>query len=136
LFSRVVAPHHAKLPAYETELIGWVKVVWHWRSYLWGRSFLIRTDHFALKYILDQTLTTILHHTWMSKLFGYDFSVEYRQGKMNVVADTLSQRDEATIVSHALSSPSFVVYNTLPDELNMHPRALQLRAQLAEGTSP
>jgi hypothetical protein len=136
LFSRVVAPHHAKLPTYETELIGWVKVVWHWRSYLWGHSFLIRTDHFALKYILDQRLTTIPHHTWMSKLFGYDFSVEYRQGKMNVVADTLSQHDEATIVSHALSSPSFVGYNTLPDELNMHPRALQLRAQLAEGTSP
>jgi hypothetical protein len=29
-FSRAVAPHHAKLPAYERELIGLVKVVRHW----------------------------------------------------------------------------------------------------------
>jgi hypothetical protein len=89
-FSRAVAAHHAKLAAYERELIGLVKVVRHWRPYLWGRSFLIRTDHFALKYILDQRLTTIPQHTWVSKLFGYDFSVEYRQGKLNVVADALS----------------------------------------------
>jgi hypothetical protein len=72
----------------------------------------------------------------VSKLFGYDFSVEYRQGKLNVVADALSRRDEATMESHALSSPSFALYNTLRNELNMHPRAIQLRAQLAEGTAP
>jgi hypothetical protein len=45
-FSRVVAAHHAKLLAYERELIGLVKAVRHWRPYLWGRPFLIRTDHF------------------------------------------------------------------------------------------
>ena len=33
-FSRPVAPHHAKLPAYEHELIGLVKFVRHWRPYL------------------------------------------------------------------------------------------------------
>jgi hypothetical protein len=53
-FSCVVAAHHTKLPAYEHELIGLVKAVHHWRPYLWGRSFLIRTDHFSLKFILDQ----------------------------------------------------------------------------------
>lgn len=34
-FSRAVAPHHAKLLAYERELIGLVKAVRHWRPYLW-----------------------------------------------------------------------------------------------------
>ena len=33
-FSRPVAAHHAKLPAYERELIGLVKAVRHWRPYL------------------------------------------------------------------------------------------------------
>ena len=60
LFSRVVAPHHAKLPAYERELIGLVKAVRHWRPYLWGRAFTVRTDHWSLKFILDQRLMTIL----------------------------------------------------------------------------
>jgi hypothetical protein len=34
-FSRAVGPHHAKLAAYERELIGLVKAVRHWRPYLW-----------------------------------------------------------------------------------------------------
>jgi len=33
-FSRTVAPQHAKLAAYERELIGLVQVVRHWRPYL------------------------------------------------------------------------------------------------------
>jgi hypothetical protein len=77
-FSRAVAAHHAKLSAYERELIGLVKAVRHWHPYLWGRSFLIGTDHFSLKFILDQRLTTIPQHTWVSKLFGYDFQIEYQ----------------------------------------------------------
>jgi hypothetical protein len=47
-FSRPVATHHAKLPAYEQELIGLVKAVRHWRPYVWGRFFIIRTNHFSL----------------------------------------------------------------------------------------
>jgi hypothetical protein len=58
-FSRDVAPHHAKLTAYERELIGLVKAVKHWWSYLWTRPFVVRTDHFSLKYLLDQRLSTI-----------------------------------------------------------------------------
>ncbi|KAF8650207.1 hypothetical protein HU200_064063 [Digitaria exilis] len=40
-FSRAIAPHHAKLPAYERELIGLVKAVKNWRPYLWGRAFTV-----------------------------------------------------------------------------------------------
>lgn len=35
-FSRTIAPQHAKLPAYERELIGLVKAVKNWWPYLWG----------------------------------------------------------------------------------------------------
>jgi hypothetical protein len=52
-FSRDMQPHHAKLAAYERELIGLVKAVRHWRPYLWTRSFVVHTDHFSLKYLLD-----------------------------------------------------------------------------------
>ena len=34
-FSRAVAPHLQKLPAYERELIGLIKAVRNWRPYLW-----------------------------------------------------------------------------------------------------
>ena len=122
-FSRAVAPHHAKLPAYERELIGLVKAVRNWRPYLWGRAFTVRTDHSSLKFILDQRLSTIPQHAWVSKLFGYDLMVEYRPGKQNGAADALSRRHEDALAVHALSMPSFEVFDALRQELAADQRA-------------
>jgi hypothetical protein len=46
-------PRHHDLAAYECELIGLSQAVRHCRPYLWGRSFIVKTDHQPLKYILD-----------------------------------------------------------------------------------
>jgi hypothetical protein len=107
-FSRPVAPRHRALAAYECELIGLVQAVCNWRSYLWGRRFLVKTDHYSLKYLLDQRLATIPQHHWVGKLLGFDFTVEYKAGAANVVADALSRRDtpeEGTVL--VLSAPRF-----------------------------
>jgi hypothetical protein len=106
-YNRPIAPQHAKLAAYERELIGLIRVVRHWCPYLWACQFVVRTNHFALKYLLDQRLSTIPQHTWVSKLFGYDFRVEYLPGKANTVTDALSHRDEHSAMALPLSSPSF-----------------------------
>lgn len=87
LFSHVVTPLHTKLVAYEQELIGFVKPMWHWRPYVWTRLFTVRTDHFAQKYLLNQRLSTIPQHAWVSKLCGYDFKVEYMHGHQNMAID-------------------------------------------------
>ena len=106
-FSRPIAPRHAKLAAYERELIGLVQAVKHWRPYLWGREFLVRTDHHSLKFLLDQRLSTIPQHHWATKLLGYDFRVEYKPGSTNIVADALSRREECQSAElTALSTPA------------------------------
>ena len=74
--------------------------------YLWVWPFIVRTDHFSLKYLLDQRFSTILQHTWVSKLFGYDFTIEFWPGRQNAAADALSRRDEV-----ALSSPDFALFD-------------------------
>lgn len=132
-FSRAIAPHHAKLSANERELIGLVKAVKNWRPYLWGRAFTVRTDHYSLKFILDQRLTTIPQHTWVTKLFGYDMTVEYRPGKLNTVDDALSRRDEETSVVCALSALSFELYDVLRTELQSSDQAAAIRAKIAGG---
>jgi hypothetical protein len=71
---------------------------------------------------------------WRPYLWGILFS--FKRTTLLSSKQALSRRDEETMESHALSSPSFAVYSTLRDELNMHPRALQLSAQLTEGTAP
>jgi hypothetical protein len=77
----------------------------------------VRTDHYSLKYLLDQRLSTIPQHQWVSKLFGYDFSVEYRSGKNNAAANALSRRLMSRLMSepslHALSGPWFDIFEKL-----------------------
>jgi hypothetical protein len=55
----------------------------------------------------------ISQHTWLTKLFGYDLMVEYRPGKLNIVADMLSHRDKDRALVWALSKPLFDIYDAL-----------------------
>jgi hypothetical protein len=120
-FSRPMAPRHAELAAYERELITLAQAVKHWRPYLWGRSFIVKTDHYSLKFLLDQHLSTIPRHRWISKLMEFDFVVEYKPGKSNIVADALSRRDADEAEAHAFSTPSFDFWNELRAQLRDHP---------------
>ena len=43
--------------------------------------------------MLDQCLSTVPQHQWISKVFGFDFSVEYHPGRLNTVADVLSRME-------------------------------------------
>jgi hypothetical protein len=108
------------LDAYERELISLVQAFKHWRAYLWGREFGVKTDHYSLKYILDQRLTTIPQHQWVSKLIGYDFRVQYKLGSSNTVADALSRWDEHEDgQSAAVLTLVFAIFDELRTETSM-----------------
>jgi hypothetical protein len=81
----------------------------------------VRTDHYNLKFLLDQRLSTIPQHTWVSKLFGYDLTAEYRPGKLNGAADALSRRDEEVAAIHSLSTPTFQLFDALRAEVDTNP---------------
>jgi hypothetical protein len=49
----------------------------------------------------------IPQHAWVNKLFGYQFTVEFKPGKQNTVIDALSRRDEDGPVVFTLSLPKF-----------------------------
>lgn len=65
--------------------------VMKWRHYLLEHTFVIRTDQQALKYLLEQKIGRPAQQKWISKLLGYDFSVEYKRGRENNVVDALSR---------------------------------------------
>ncbi|XP_066334044.1 uncharacterized protein [Miscanthus floridulus] len=62
-------------------------------------------DHYNLKFLLDQRLTTIPQHHWVSKPLGFDFTIEYKPGAMYTVADALSHRDTEEGAVLAISVP-------------------------------
>lgn len=77
------------LSTYEKELLALVLVVKKWRTYLLGQKFKIHTDQQALKYLVEQRIGTSSQKKWVSKLIGYEFTVEYKAGRENKVADAL-----------------------------------------------
>jgi hypothetical protein len=125
-----MAPRHIKLAAYERELIGLVQAVKHRRAYFWGRMFVVKTDHYSLKYLLDQCQATIPQHQWVSKLMGFDFAVEYKPGTRNTVADALSWRSEEFVELTVLSTPAFTVFDTLRTESEEVAALRQLKEEI------
>jgi hypothetical protein len=79
-------------------------------------------------------------HQWVSKLFGFDFSVEYRPGHLNTVADALSHRDSEvslelsdTAAAVAISRPSFTYIDDVRRATATAPNAALLQEHLRAG---
>ena len=64
-----------------------------------GRPFTVKTDQQNLKYLLEQKIGTPVQQKWFAKLLGYNFVVEYKKGKDNLVSDALSKKVEVEDLS-------------------------------------
>lgn len=90
--SKVLSQRHLALFVYEKEMLAIVSTVQQWRPYLLGHHFRIITNHRTPGYFLNQRVTTHAQQKWLLKLLGYDYSIQYKVGKSNVVPDSLSRR--------------------------------------------
>jgi transposase InsO family protein len=74
------------------ELLAVYKYVLHFKHYLYGRKFTVRTDHQALTWLLNwKKPNTSQYCTWRAELECYDMEVLYRPGKLHGNADALSR---------------------------------------------
>lgn len=85
-----------------------------------GHHFVMRTDHFSLKFLLDQWRSTIPENIWISKLSRFDFMVEYHLGHLNTVVDAPMLQDKEKLAIHAPFAPTFALYDDIK-ELNSLP---------------
>jgi len=113
--SKALSPKHQALSTYEKEFMAVVLAVEKWRPYLLGRHFIIKTDHFSLKYLLEQKVTTAFQSKWLSKLMGYDYEICYKKGKENTAADSLSRLPAAQLLTLSFSS----VHTSLLEEVKV-----------------
>ncbi|GJW33164.1 putative mitochondrial protein [Tanacetum coccineum] len=84
-----------------------------WKGYLIEMHFKIRTNHFSLKYLLDQKLTTPFQLKWLPKLLGFVYEIVYKRGVDN--ADALSRVNQCTEILQTVMSSvaSDVMYKCL-----------------------
>ncbi|GJT54198.1 ty3-gypsy retrotransposon protein [Tanacetum coccineum] len=115
-WSKTLSAKHQALSTYEKEFLAVVAALDKWKGYLLDRHFKIRTDHFSLKYLLNQKLTTPFQFKWLPKLLGYDYEIVYKKGSENVVADALSRVDSSgELLQMSVSSVSSGVWDKVKD---------------------
>lgn len=101
--SRMLKPKQQALSVYERELLAVVFAVQKWSAYLMHRHSIIKTDQKSLKFLLDQAVTTPFQHMWIAKLLGYSYEIQYKMGKENVAADSLSRATHSQLLQMHLS---------------------------------
>ena len=74
------------------ELLAIINFIRHFKHYLWGVEFEVKTDHRSLEYVLKgNQITSTQFCRWRSELEQYDFKVKYVKGKENGMADGMSR---------------------------------------------
>ncbi len=92
--SRVLNSAEQGYSVCEKEALACLYACEHWHYYLYGRKFVLRTDHKALTTLLNHQGTgrkPLRLHRWYDRLNVYDFKVEYKVGATNCMADLLSR---------------------------------------------
>lgn len=90
-YSKALGARNQSLSTYENVLIAIVSAMKKWHNYLQGRHFIIRSGHHSLKYFLSQRANNQFQQKWVAKLMGFDYEIQYKRGKENLVADALSR---------------------------------------------
>jgi hypothetical protein len=86
--------HEVNYPVHEQELLAIIIALKEWRHYLHGRPFKIITDHQSLRYLSTQPHLSSRQVRWSEFLSQFNYQIEYKPGKSNVVADALSRRED------------------------------------------
>jgi hypothetical protein len=62
-----------------------------WRHYLFGRIFLLMTNHSGLRYLFYQPKLNVRQARWMDFLSEFNFEIKHMKGKENRVVDAPSR---------------------------------------------
>ena len=91
-FSKSLSRSESNYCTTRKELLALVKSVKHFRYYLLGKVFQVRTDHSALQWLRSFKEPEGQVARWLEYLQEYEFVVSHRKGLLHSNADSLSRR--------------------------------------------
>jgi len=118
-FSKVLSKPERNYCVTRRELLAAVKSIEHFYKYLYGRRFTLRTDHAALRWLLNFKNPEGQIARWIERIQEYDFTIEHRAGTSHGNADALSRRPcplDCTHCSRAEVTMAPVCRTTLVDD--------------------
>ena len=75
------------------ELLAMVTFTHHFRHYLLGKKFLLRTDHGSLRWLFNFKDPRGQVARWIEALSLYSFDIQHRPGRSHQNADSMSRKD-------------------------------------------
>ena len=117
-------------PVHDKELLAMKYALAKFRVYLLGdRPFVVYTDHASLRTAVDSPHLSQRMARWLSFFAEYNFSVEYKPGRLNVVAppdfESAAQSNsgvDTTVATLVTSVPS----STLLDDIKRPTQKIRL----------
>src|SRR3984893_11168365 len=102
-------------PVHDKEMYAIVYMFKLCRMYVQGKHVTVYTDHRALQHFMTQPSLSPRQTRWMEYLASYDWTILYKEGKYNVVADALSRRpSESNRMDEELEDDSIVFSVSCP----------------------
>ncbi|VVA40762.1 PREDICTED: retrotransposon, partial [Prunus dulcis] len=113
----------------EKEMTAVVHCLRTWRHYLLGSQFVVKADNVATSYFQSQQKLSPKQARWQDFLAEFDYKLEYKQGKTNVVADALSRK----AVLAAVTQPQSSLMQRIREGLLHDPQAKSLLELVKDG---
>ena len=109
--SKSLNPAQQKYCTTRRELLAVVATLDHFKGYVWGPKFIVRTDHAALVWLKNLKNIQGMLALWLAKLQQFHFEIVHRPGTQHGNADGLSRCPQcdrgvcAPIINDAPSDP-------------------------------
>lgn len=102
--SRTLTKSEERYSTIEKELLAIDWACRYFRPYLFGRKFTLYTDHKPLTYALNMKTSNDRLIRMKLRLEQFDYEIQYRPGKQNVVADGLSRLHHEININPAINA--------------------------------
>ena len=91
LYSRAMTVAEKNYDTSQKELLAIVKSVEHFKQFLYGKVFILKTDHQPLIAIKTKAKPSTRLGRWLNDLADYSFKTEHKKGTDSILADALSR---------------------------------------------